>query len=244
MLRNNLADGSDYLKVGGYVMGTNAVDLNCIKWFLEQKRDRINRQLQQSDEYGLNQSLKDSVHELSAYDNHPADLGSETYEREKDLSLRELSRRTLEKIDDALERIAEGKYGICEHCGRQIAPDRLTALPETTLCLDCELEIEDEQDRTSRPVEETLLYPPFSRTFLDDSDYSGTDGEDIWQDVAKYGTSETATDLGGDFSFDNPQIDGDEEIGTVEAVEKLPYEHPDEEADEVADEEADEDPDS
>lgn len=186
-------------------MRTSAFDLNSIKWFLEQKRQRINEQLRQSDDYGLNQSLKDSVHELSAYDNHPADLGSETFEREKDLALRDLSRRTLQKIDDALERIEQGKYGLCEHCGRQIAFDRLAAIPETTLCLDCESENEDEHDRETRPIEEELLFPPFSRTFRDDSDYAGTDGEDIWQEVARYGTSETATDLGGNFSFDDPE---------------------------------------
>jgi len=170
-------------------MRTGAVDLNSIKRFLEQKRHRISEQLRHSDDYGLDQSLKDSVHELSAYDNHPADLGSETFERGKDLALRDLSRRTLAKIDDALARIAEGNYGLCEHCGRQIAFDRLTAIPETTLCLDCELENEDEQDHESRPIEEELLAPPFGRTFRDNSDYAVTDGEDIWQEVAKYGTS-------------------------------------------------------
>lgn len=208
-------------------MRTGIVDLNNIKRFLEQKRHRISEQLRHSDDYGLDQSLKDSVHELSAYDNHPADLGSETFERGKDLALRDLSRRTLEKIDDALARIAGGKYGLCEHCGRRIASDRLTAIPETTLCLDCELENEGEHDHESRPIEEELLAPPFGRTFLDNCDYAGTDGEDIWQDVAKYGTSETAADLGGDFSFDNPQIDGDEDVGTVEAVENLPAKDPD-----------------
>ncbi len=192
-------------------MSTRAVDLNSIKRFLEQKRHRISEQLNQNDDYGLNQSLKDSVHELSAYDNHPADLGSETFEREKDLALRDLSRRTLHKIDDALARIEQGKYGFCEHCGRQIANDRLAAIPETTLCLDCESENEKEHDHETRPIEEELLSPPFCRTFRDDSDYAGTDGEDIWEEVARYGTSETAADLGGKTYFDDPQIDGDEE---------------------------------
>jgi DnaK suppressor protein len=44
---------------------------------------------------------------------------------------------TRDRIQDALDRIAEGTYGTCEHCGRPIAPLRLQAAPESVLCIDC-----------------------------------------------------------------------------------------------------------
>lgn len=195
---------------------------------LEKRRSELTHRLEESDDFDLAASLKDSVHELSAYDNHPADLGTETFERGLDRGLIDNTRRTLRKVEDALERLDNGTYGICERCGREIAADRLSALPETTLCYDCEETVELNHDRATRPIEEEVLWPPFGRTFLDDTDNAGTDGEDVWQAVAFYGTSETPSDLGGNFSWDNPQLDGDEPEGTVEDVEAIPDHDPDE----------------
>jgi len=58
--------------------------------------------------------LRDSINELSMYDNHPADIGTETFERSKDIGLKDLAQRQIKEINDALGRITEGNYGICE----------------------------------------------------------------------------------------------------------------------------------
>ena len=43
----------------------------------------------------------------------------------------------IEEIEGALQRIAEGTYGRCQSCGRPISPERLAALPQAALCIDC-----------------------------------------------------------------------------------------------------------
>ncbi len=81
--------------------------------------------------------VTESTDELSLYDQHPADVGSDLFEREKDSGLLELLEFDLQKVTDALERYDHGQYGICEICGKQINPARLERLINTTLCVDC-----------------------------------------------------------------------------------------------------------
>lgn len=69
------------------------------------------------------------------YGEEASDAGSFTSERERDLSLAGNLRDLIEKIQGALERIDEGRYGRCEVCGQPIEAERLDALPYTTLCL-------------------------------------------------------------------------------------------------------------
>ncbi len=64
------------------------------------------------------------------YDQHPADSGSDTFEREKDLSILESLEAELAEIEAAIERIDQGTYGIDEVTGAPIDPARLDAVPE------------------------------------------------------------------------------------------------------------------
>ncbi|NLL43204.1 MAG: transcriptional regulator [Firmicutes bacterium] len=137
---------------------------------------------------GLGASLREGIGELSAYDNHPGDLGSEMYERSKDLGLLENIRQQIAEIEEAQRALKEGTYGFCRSCGRSIAEMRLLALPRTLLCMQCQREKEG-QSLEGRPVEEELLFPPFGRTFTDEEDSVIFDGEDSWEAVARYGTS-------------------------------------------------------
>lgn len=139
-------------------------------------------------ERGLGMPMKDAFTELSAYDNHPGDSGSQLYERSKDFGLLQVTREQIAEIDDALAAIQAGSYGYCRVCGRSISAGRLAAMPRTLLCLRCKRNEED-RDLSSRPVEEELLYPPFGRTFTDETDSVIFDGEDSWEAVERYGTS-------------------------------------------------------
>lgn len=170
-----------------------------------------------SEEFGEQRGYTQS--ELSNYDNHPADMGDETFEREKDYSLLGNIRFFLEKIDNALERIDEGAYGVCERCGAEIGEDRLRAMPMTTLCKACK-EAEEANDGTPDPNLEAL-YPPFGRTFTDDTGNVGFDGEDAWQAVARWGTSDSPQDAFGAEDYDHIYRDADEPVGIVEEVEAL-----------------------
>ena len=68
-------------------------------------------------------------------DDEPADAGTATFEREKDLSIENNVRDLLHKIDRALKRIDDGTYGICDICGKPIEKARVKALPYVDLCI-------------------------------------------------------------------------------------------------------------
>jgi RNA polymerase-binding transcription factor DksA len=76
--------------------------------------------------------------ELADYDQHPADLGSDTFEREKDLSILEQLESELAEIQAALRRVDEGTYGIDEVTGDPIPPERLEAVPTARTNVDTE----------------------------------------------------------------------------------------------------------
>ena len=69
--------------------------------------------------------------ELSSYDQHPADQATETVERGQFLSIIETTEASLRDVEEAVKRLDEGKYGVCEVCGEPIPDERLEALPET-----------------------------------------------------------------------------------------------------------------
>lgn len=69
------------------------------------------------------------------------------YEREKTLGLVAAYERRLEELDATLLVAAQGKYGICERCGKPIEPERLQIFPETRVCVSCKNELEREQRR-------------------------------------------------------------------------------------------------
>ena len=68
-------------------------------------------------------------------DDEPADAGTATFEREKDLSIENNVRDLLHKIDRALKRMDDGTYGICDVCGKPIEKARVKALPYVDLCI-------------------------------------------------------------------------------------------------------------
>jgi len=176
---------------------------------------------------GLNYPLSDSISELSAYDNHPADLGDEVFERSKDMSLRENARSTIGDIDRALNAIKQGTYGICADCGKAISSDRLSVLPETTTCVSCS-EKQREGDRTARPVEEKVMIPPFNLQSIQDNQEPADnqvifDGEDTWQEVARFGSSDTPQDEPASEKYPNIWTDEGEDRGSVDNMDAIPY---------------------
>ncbi|HEX3394050.1 MAG TPA: TraR/DksA C4-type zinc finger protein [Acidimicrobiales bacterium] len=88
------------------------------------------------DDHLSDQTEQDSLSELSSVDQHQADMGTETFEREKDISILEAIESELADVEHALRRLDEGTYGTCEACGRPIDDDRLQALPAARLCRD------------------------------------------------------------------------------------------------------------
>lgn len=75
--------------------------------------------------------------ELSSYDNHMGDIGSEVYMQEMQNSLTNHEKFKLNEIDNALYKIKNETYGVCESCKKIIGEDRLEFIPETRLCSSC-----------------------------------------------------------------------------------------------------------
>ena len=67
----------------------------------------------------------------------PTDRASMESERNFELRIRDRERKLIGKIKEALERIDDGSFGICDECGEDISEKRLKARPVTTLCIDC-----------------------------------------------------------------------------------------------------------
>lgn len=80
--------------------------------------------------------LRDRISELSVWDNHPADVGSESHEQEQQFLLATMEGRRLYAIDEALRRLYQTpeEFGRCEVDGEPIEFDRLMVIPETRLC--------------------------------------------------------------------------------------------------------------
>jgi DnaK suppressor protein len=89
-------------------------------------------------------SQADAAGELSSVDQHPGDLGTETFEQEKNISLLEQVEDELLQIEAAFERLDRGTYGTCQVCGRPIGKERLEALPATRFCIDDQAKAERE----------------------------------------------------------------------------------------------------
>ena len=62
---------------------------------------------------------------------------TETLELEKRLTLENRIRQEIAVVDHALDKFEKGTYGICDHCGKPIDPERLEALPQASLCMNC-----------------------------------------------------------------------------------------------------------
>ena len=194
---------------------------NALRDQLLKEKNDLERRLAENDAFGENDALGSTTGELSAYDNHPADLGTEMYERGKDIALNESAEHQLEDIERALERMERGTYGQCAVCGKPIPFERLRAVPTTAYCYD---HSPDKETSERRPAEERLLEPPFGRTSLDErSDQNQFDGEDAWQIVERWGTSDTpAMAEDRDVSdYDHMYAEADEEEGYVETIENF-----------------------
>jgi DnaK suppressor protein len=112
------------------------VDVEHFRTLLLEERKRV----QDAMEYihGEQPDSDDETH----LGTHLGDNAAVTLDQELDETLEENSSNVLAAIDDALQRIEDGTYGICSNCGKEIPAERLEAVPYATLCIDCAREAE------------------------------------------------------------------------------------------------------
>lgn len=196
--------------------------LQYLKSKLQEEQKWLQTKLEDDDHFGLDESLRFQTGELSTNDNHPADLGTEMFERSKDIALNENRERHLTDVNEALQRIENGRYGFCDTCGVPISYERLEAIPTTLYCIE---HVPDPHASERRPVEEKLLARPFGRSSLDEkNDQTEFDGEDAWQIVESWGTSNSpamAENPNASRDYDDIEIEADEHVGYVESFESF-----------------------
>lgn len=178
---------------------------------LAHNKKELLRRLDQNDRYGLTDSLKDSAGDLSSYDNHPGDTGTELFERGKDIALEARDEARAAEIDRALERIRSGHYGHCSVCGTAIPLDRLRAIPETEYCLE---HAPDAANGHLRPAEEQWLRP-----------HGATEPDAVngWRIVESWGNSNSPAmaDDPDQLYGDEMYTESDEHEGYVELYESF-----------------------
>lgn len=122
-----------------------AMDADAVRTRLEEERSRLARLRADFVDQGLtSESENDSLGELSSVDQHQADVGTETFHREADLSILEQVQAELAEVEHALHRLDDGSYGTCEACGRPIDEGRLEAVPAARFCLEDQARAERE----------------------------------------------------------------------------------------------------
>jgi RNA polymerase-binding protein DksA len=109
-------------------------ELDELRKRLLEERAELDSQLTTIEETSFATSQSDMSGEVS-FDEENADAGTFTFERERDLSIENNVRDLMGKVDRALARMDEGRYGVCSRCGKPIEKARLKALPYVDLCI-------------------------------------------------------------------------------------------------------------
>jgi len=107
----------------------NKRDLKFFKELLGERRVELLREAGRSVD-GMSEDDKENFPD-------PTDRAALEFNRNFMLRIRDRERKLITKIDEALGRIADGTYGLCEECEEEIGVERLKARPVTTLCIDC-----------------------------------------------------------------------------------------------------------
>ncbi|MBM3189643.1 MAG: conjugal transfer protein TraR [Chloroflexi bacterium] len=105
-----------------------------LKAYLEAERERLKR--------GISGSAMTIDEERPGYSSHMAEDATEVFEQAMNVGQRRDHELLLFEVEDALRRMEQGTYGVCQHCGEQIDRARLRALPTASLCYACQDRLE------------------------------------------------------------------------------------------------------
>ena len=115
----------------------SAVELESFKEKLLVIRTRLRGNVITMADAALNKNRMEGAEDHSTMPIHMADIGSDNFEQEQTLSFVQSEHGLLEMVDEALVRVKEGTYGICEGCECRIPKARLNAIPYAVKCVKC-----------------------------------------------------------------------------------------------------------
>lgn len=105
-----------------------------LRKILEAKRRILSGDVSHMEDEALNKTGQEQAsQDISNF----ADLGSDNFEQEFTIGLIENEAEALAEIENALQKMGEGTFGLCEGCGKKIAKIRLRAIPYARLCIEC-----------------------------------------------------------------------------------------------------------
>jgi len=111
-------------------------------------RTHLTEGIERHSEETLKRSSKDDAGDLSAYGQHMADAGTDTFDRDFALSMVASEQEALSEIDAAIKRVRDGSYGVCEVTQKPIAKERLLAVPFTRYSAEAQKQIERNRHRS------------------------------------------------------------------------------------------------
>jgi len=109
---------------------------------LGEEREKVLASISEIEARTSGQDEFETVGADSDSDDGPSDAALETLDRGTEFALEENLRTMLEEIDNALEKIGKGTYGICDNCGGNIKMARLERIPSATMCVECQERLE------------------------------------------------------------------------------------------------------
>ena len=122
-------------------------ELDIYKDKLLNLKDDIKNQIRDTSEETLMKSPKDSAGDISAHTLHLADVATDNYERDFNLGLVSEERKMLFEVDEALKRVEDKSYGICQMCNKPVSKSRLKAILYARHCKKCQEKLEKENRR-------------------------------------------------------------------------------------------------
>ena len=116
-------------------------ELKHFKTLLVKRRKDIEEEMSNQEKEGMS-SQKDISGDLSGYSFHMADVATDNYNRDFSFNMVTTEQKLIYEIDDALRRIDEKSFGICEGCKKAVNKKRLEIVPYARLCIRCKTKFE------------------------------------------------------------------------------------------------------
>jgi RNA polymerase-binding protein DksA len=115
-------------------------DLIRFKEHITEKYNALLEELRYREQSSIMENQRETGSEISSYANHPAEAASDYANLTMNLNLAERDTKYLKQLEDALDRIERGIYGVCTICKSIIPMVRLEAVPTATKCVECKNE--------------------------------------------------------------------------------------------------------
>jgi len=113
-------------------------ELNDFRKLLVLRKEQLLEQIKHLSEDTLKKTQKDASGDISGYTYHMADVATDSYDREFSMGLASSERQLLYEFDDAMKKIEDGTFGVCEDCKDLISKSRLKVVPYARMCIKCQ----------------------------------------------------------------------------------------------------------